>query len=270
MLLNTIRSEWLKIRSTKSVYWTTVLVAVIVWGLGAIMAWASGFSLQTALDDGEMDVVASMVETMSVSGAIFAFPVFGLMIILIQAVLLVTGEYGNGTAKSNVLAAPKRWQLPVAKWIVYGLIAAVVTVIVSVVSVYLYKWVAGLQIEDTSVLDGMSMSADDAWNVVARMTLFSVLGVGLAIGVAYLLRHTAGAMAVVLLWSLVLEDLVNFIPKVSDEIYPFMPFLNMRSAVNLNDVNNAAWGQGGSMIYFAAIALVVFLAGLVALRRRDA
>ena len=116
----------------------------------------------------------------------------------------------------------------------------------------------------------MSMSADDAWNVVARMTLFSVLGVGLAIGVAYLLRHTAGAMAVVLLWSLVLEDLVNFIPKVSDEIYPYMPFLNMRSAVNLNDVNNAAWGQGGSMIYFAAIALVVFLAGLVALRRRDA
>ena len=54
MLLNTIRSEWLKIRSTKSVYWTTVLVAVIVWGLGAIMAWASGFSLQTALDDGEI------------------------------------------------------------------------------------------------------------------------------------------------------------------------------------------------------------------------
>jgi ABC-2 type transport system permease protein len=270
MLLNTINSEWLKIRSTKSVYWTTALVALIVWGLGLIMGWASGMSLQQAIDDNDMGGAASMVDSMNVSGAIFAFPIFGLMIILIQAVLLVTGEYGNGTAKSNVLAAPKRWQLPVAKWIVYGVISAVITVVVSVIGIYLYKWIAGLQLEDTSVLDEVSMSADGAWTVVLRMTLFSVLGVGLAIGVAYLARRTAGAMAIVLLWSLVLEDLVNLIPKVNDKIYPYMPFWNMRNAVDLVDVPDAAWGQGGSMIYFALVCFVIFIAGLVALRRRDA
>lgn len=270
MLAHVIQAEWIKIRSTRAVYWTTGLVVVFSVAFAAFMGWATGMAYQLAVDDGNMEIAAVNAEAMNVSSALSGLSVFGVMIIMIQGALLVTGEYGNNTAKSNALAIPKRWQVPVAKFLVYGIIAAVATVIAGLLSVLMSRWVAGTQVDDAGVLEGISMSADDAWLVMARMVIYSLGGVAVAIGVAYLLRRTAGAMAVVLLWPLVLEEVPGMFPRVEEWVPQYMPFNNMIAAVNLNDVANAPWGQTGSIIYFLAICAAVFIAGVLLLRRRDA
>lgn len=270
MLAHAINAEWIKIRTTKAVYWTTALILVFSVGFSAFMGWANGFAVSTSLDDGNPELAMTAAAGFTVSNAVQGLVAFGIMVVLIQAVLLVTGEYGNNTAKSNVLAVPGRWQLPAAKFIVYGVIAAVVTVVSAVLSVWVNRWVAGTQVSDSALLDEVSLGADDAWMVVLRSVIYALGAVALAIGVAYLLRRTAGAMAVVLLWSLVIESLPMMFPKVRDWLPQYMPFNNMATAVNLQDVDGAPWGQTGSVIYFVVICLVVFVAGVVALRRRDA
>ncbi|MDN5683612.1 ABC transporter permease [Corynebacterium glyciniphilum] len=270
MLAHAINAEWIKIRTTKAVYWTSALIVVFSVAFGAFMGWANAMNYNMAVDDNNAELASISADGLSVASALLGLQLFGVMIILIQSALLVTGEYGNNTAKSNALAVPKRWQLPVAKFIVYGIIAAAITVISSVLSVIVTKWAAGTQIDDNAVLSNISLSADDAWTVILRMVIYSLGAVALAIGVAYLLRKTAGAMAVLLLWVLVLEELPGMIPKAKEWIPQYLPFKNIGNAVNLDDLANAPWGQTGSVIYFAVICLVIFILGTVVLRRRDA
>lgn len=270
MLAHTVNAEWIKIRTTRAVYWTTALIVIFSVAFGAFMGWANGMSYQMFLDDGEAEAAAANAAALNVPSALLGLQLFGVMIIMIQSALLVTGEYGNNTAKSNALAVPKRWHLPVAKFLVYGVLATVVTVVSGLLSVVATRWVAGTQVDDDDVLSGIAMSADDAWMVMGRMLIYSLGAAALAIGAAYLLRRTAGAIAVVLLWVLVLEEIPGMFPRVDEWVPQYMPFNNITSAVNLNDVANAPWGQVGSVIYFVVICVAVFIAGVIALRRRDA
>ncbi|MEY8565809.1 ABC transporter permease [Corynebacterium sp.] len=270
MLAHAINAEWIKIRTTKAVYWTSALIIVFSVAFAAFLSWANAMSYQMFVDDGDLETAAINAQALNVAGALMGLQMFGVMIILIQSALLVTGEYGNSTAKSNALAVPKRWQLPVAKFIVYGVIAAVITLLSAVLSVLTSRWIAGLQIDDDAILSNISFSADDAWTVILRMVVYAVGAVALAIGVAYLLRKTAGAMAVLLLWVLVLEEVPGMFPKVKEWVPQYLPFKNIGSAVNLNDVANAPWGQTGSVIFFLVVCLVIFVVGTVTLRRRDA
>lgn len=270
MLAHAINAEWIKIRTTKAVYWTSALIVVFSAAFAALMGWSNAFAYNSAVDNNEAELAATSLNGLDVPNALLGLQLFGVMVILIQGTLLVTGEYGNNTAKSNALAVPKRWQLPVAKFVVYGIIAAVITVISALVSVLVMKLVAGTQITDGDLLSEVSMSADGAWTSLARMVVYTLGAVAVAIGVGYLLRRTAGAMALVLLWVLVLEDAFSWFPKVDEWVPQYMPFKNIGNAVNLNDMANAPWGQTGSVIYFAVICLVIFIIGTVVLRRRDA
>lgn len=272
MLLNTINAEWIKMRSTRSFYWTTALIVLFAVGWSLLMGFANGYAWQDAVDSGNAEDLASLgdpADLFDVSTAVSGLQLFGIMIVIIQAVILVTGEYGNGTAKLSALAAPRRWQLPVAKSLVYGVIVAVLFLIMSVVSVWLTALTATAQVEDSSITGELSMSADGAWSVVLLMVLASVLIVMVSVGVGYLLRRTAGAVALLLLWVLLLEDLVGMIPKVGDWVTPYLPFKNMNAAISQSALADAPWGVGGSVVYFVVFSVIVFGAGVIVLRKRD-
>ena len=44
----------------------------------------------------------------------------------------------------------------------------------------------------------------------------------------------------------------------------------MDAAVSGTDIADAPWGHAGSLIYFIAWAVVIFVAGVIVLRKRDA
>lgn len=272
MLVNTMRSEWIKLRSTKSFYWTTVLIIAFAVGWALLMGFANGYAYQDALDTDNVANLASFgdpADVFGVSTAVSGLQLFGIMIVIVQAVIIVTGEYANGTARISALAAPRRWQLPVAKAIVYGTITAVLFLVMGILSVVLMSVTARAQLADTSLADSLALSADGAWSVLLLLVLESVLVVAIAVGVGYLLRRTAGAVALLLLWVLLLEDLLGAIPKVGDWITPYLPFKNMNAGILQEPLADAPWGVGGSVAYFAVFSLVVFVAGILVLRRRD-
>lgn len=269
-MLNVIQSEWIKLRTTKSLYWTTALVLVLSLGMAMLMGGVTGSSLTSEEIKKDPEAYAVIASGISPESALTGMTLIGVMIIIIQAVMFVTSEYSSNVSKPTLLATPKRISVPFAKLLVYGVFATVLSFITSILCMFVMRWALSWNIKEDKLLEPMDFNGD-AWTTIFRLCLKIFLVVALSIGVGYLLRHTAGSIALLLLWPLLVEGiLIGLLPKVKDWLPPYMPFGNIDAAVGLRDVSDAPWGQIGSMLYFAAWAVVVFAAGVIVLKRRDA
>lgn len=267
----TLKSEWIKLRTTKALWYTSALVILFAMAFAILTGMGMGMSLSSEEVKKDPVLYASLMDSVAADQAFVGFSLFSLMVIIIQAVMFVTTEYSNNSSKTTLLGTPTRWQVPVAKFLVYGFIAALISLISMVISVLAMRWALSWNVDDQKILDLISLSADGVWKSLGLNVLYSVLVVMLSIGVGYLVRHTAGAIAIILLWKLVIEGLViGQIPKIKEWLPPYMPFQNMDSGVMGMEVTDAPWGPTGSIIYFAVWAIVVFVAGVITLKKRDA
>ena len=259
MLVNSIRAEWTKLASTKSFAWTSILIVVLSWAFAALMGWGS----KTALDSMNPDDMTN-VPTLDAVTAVQGFELFGVMVIIIMATLLVTTEYRFKTITETIMMTPKRPIIALSKTIVYGLVAVVLSFFSTITSVLLFKWLAGDYGSEMKVFSGSSA------RVYVSTAVEALLVVVMSVGVAFLVRQTAGAIAIMLLWKLVLEDLITLIPKVGTHIKGYRPFANLSAWVSDAKLDGAPWGSTGSVIYFAVWALVLFAIGVAVLVKRDA
>lgn len=269
--MNTVKSEWIKLSTTKALWATSVLILFFCVGMAIIMGWAGGITLSNPELAKDPELAASMATMTNPNQAFAGFISFGIMVIIIQAVMMVTSEYGNGTAKSTLLGTPKRTPVPLAKFVVYGVIAGVISFISLVLSVLAMRWAMSWNVDDPELLGKIALGAEGVWKHIGLHTLYGVASVMLSIGVAYLIRHTAGAIAALLLWKLVIEGMVIVsIPKVKEWLPSYMPFGNMDAGAAGRELPDAPWGAAGSVLYFLAWCVVFFIAGIVILRKRDA
>ena len=88
-----------------------------------------------------------------------------------------------------------------------------------------------------------------------------------------LLRHTAGAVTVLLLWPLLVEPLLGNLPGRGWEIGPYLPFAKVFRFLEVQWLfpeYAMHWGAWGSLGYFTGIVGAIFVAALVTVNRRDA
>ena len=138
MMVNSIRAEWTKLASTKSFAWTSILIVVLSWAFAALMGWGS----KTALDSMDPEDMTDVPRIDAIT-AIQGFELFGVMVIIIMATLLVTTEYRFKTINETIMMTPKRPIIAIAKTIVYGLVAVVLSFFSTITSVLVFKWLAG-------------------------------------------------------------------------------------------------------------------------------
>jgi energy-coupling factor transporter ATP-binding protein EcfA2 len=126
----------------------------------------------------------------------------------------------------------------------------------------------------TATIDGKAYrELRDPLRTVGAISLFAALAAVLGVAVAALLRHSAGAVAVLLMWPLVAEPILGNPPNIGSEVGPYLPFGNaflFTGVVWLYPVYDMPWGERGSLLYFAAVVAVVFAAAIVVANRRDA
>jgi hypothetical protein len=99
------------------------------------------------------------------------------------------------------------------------------------------------------------------------------LAATLGVGVGALLRAGPGAVAVLLLWPLVVEPILGNLPDVGPKVGPYLPFGNIFVVTEvpwLYPPYAMPWGPVGSLVYFAALVIVVFDAAIIVLNARDA
>ncbi|WP_319058222.1 ABC transporter permease subunit [Streptomyces europaeiscabiei] len=198
-----ISSEWTKIKSVRSTIWTLGVFVVLVIGLGLLFALIAA-STDTNLE-GESPLVLGL---------------FGLMIgsvcILTLGVLTTASEYGTGMIRTTMAACPSRGRVLLAKAIVF--FALTFTVTLATTAFVGFAQVAILEGNGATSPDG-----DEWFKATVGVSLFLALFGLLALLMGSLIRHSAGAITLML--GVFLAPLVIAIFMFSESLKDVQEFL---------------------------------------------
>ncbi|MGC0363924.1 ABC-2 type transport system permease protein [Rhodococcus sp. 27YEA15] len=260
-----LSAERIKITTTKSPLWCTVIIIALALGVAWMIGRSSSSSISSYNDhaaEGTSDL-EKFLPTFAEAG--LGVSGFGIMVLMIMAALAVTSEYRFGVIRTTFQAVPDRRSVLIAKVALLGSFGALLTFVLMFGALAVTRWSAG-----TEGSVNLALDSADAWRAVYGVPIFAFLCVILAIGVGTLLRQSAGAIALLLLWPLLIESLFGMFGSFGRAVTPFLPFANADHFLGNTSGTNFHWGPWGSLIYFAAFVLVVFGAGLVVADRRDA
>ena len=232
-----LNAERVKLTTTRSPLWSAIAVAVLSLGLAAIQA-------STVYGPGPLEP----------EKAAMGVAVFGVPVLMILSALTVTNEYRSGLIRTTFMAVPNRTLVLAAKATVAAAFSSFYAAVMAAASIV----VAHSHLE---------------WRLVGGIALYAALAAVVGVAVGALLRASAGAVAVLLLWPLVAEPLLGNMPNISTRVGPYLPFGNAFRFIDvtwLYPYYAMPWGPLGSIVYFAGVAAALFVAALVTVNRRDA
>ena len=252
--MSLITVERIKLFSTRSPYWC----------LAAIVAASALFGLLI----GSVERGHQAIPYFALRGV-----GLGMSIFMVLAALAVTTEYRFNTLKSTFLAAPKRVNVLLAKTLLLAGLGAVVGFVCAIGAFFLTKALAK-EPPAPLVLEGQ------IWRQVAGYAALFAIAAVISVSVGTLLRQSAGAIALLLLWPLLIEQLFTLIPTVGPKAGPWLPFaagdrfVTPTSVPSDGDFNGVVDATGPTpvqgLLVFLATAVVLWLIAAAVLKRRDA
>ena len=251
-----LRSEFTKIRSVRSTYWTLLALVVVTVGFGALASW--GVATHGHPGPG-FDPTAQSLGGLYISQ----------LIIGVLGVLVISSEYGSGMIRTTLTTMPRRGTLIAAKAVVFAAVAFVTGLITCFASFFLGQALMSSHHISTT------LGAPNVLRAVIGGALFLTACGLLAFGIGLLLRHTAGAISTVVGLLFVLSILINFIPQSwQDHVTKWIP---ADAGVQIWSVVRVPAGKGTPMFapwtgfaVFCGYAAIALIAGLVLFRKRDA
>jgi ABC-2 type transport system permease protein len=254
-LAGALRSEFTKIRSVRSTYWTLLALVVVTVGFGALASW--GVATHDSHPGPGFDPTAQSLGGLYISQLIMG----------VLGVLVITAEYSTGMIRTTLTTLPRRGTIVAAKAIVFAVVAFVTGLITSFASFFLGQALMSSHHISTTIGQPHVLRA-----VIGGALFLTACGL-LAFGIGLLLRHTAGAISTVVGLLFVLTILINFLPHSwqndVDKWVPAMAGTRIWNTVPSHDGPPmfAPWTGFAVFCGYAAIALI---AGLVLFRKRDA
>jgi ABC-2 type transport system permease protein len=244
LLPDLLRSEWTKLRSVRSTYWTLLAAAAATIGLGAILCavYVSHYSHLSLQDRARFNAAS-----FSLSGIMLAQLAVGVL-----GVLIITSEYSTGMIRATFTATPQRRLVLGAKAAVF----AGVMIVIGIASCFA-AFFAG-----QAILGGHNLQTTIGHPGVLRAVVggglyLAVLGL-LSLGIGTLIRHTAGAIAAVFGLILVLPGIISALPSSwSNAIGPYLPSTAGQAVFNVGHRFHelAPWAGFGIFCAYAAAAL---------------
>jgi len=254
-LLDVLRSEFLKLRSVPSTFWTLTVAVLSNVGLGA----ASGAVLAGRLSASEKATADGV--RLALAGIHLSQIAFGVL-----GVLVITGEYGTGMIRATLSAVPQRRTVLTAKALVFTATALVVGTLSSFGAYFAFQ--AALPAGDSlksSLADPGVLRA-----VFGGGLYLAALGL-LGLGLGAVIRVSAGAIAVLFGLLFVPPILLAMLPHSwQTTVGPYVPMQageQIYVAVSHEAAALAPWAGFGVFTLYAAFALGL---GLFLINRRDA
>lgn len=187
--LRLLRSEWIKLWTLRSTWWTLGSTVVIMAGFALMMAVVVQF-LSDQMGDTEMpaDEQASVDSLFGAPTVIAGGYEFAALVVAVLGAMVITGEYSTGMIRSTFAAAPGRLGAFAAK----AAVLAVVTAVLTTVSLLL-GWLVSYPILNANDMTLDWSNGDDVRKLYG-VVIYTVLVALFALGIGTLLRHTAGAI----------------------------------------------------------------------------
>jgi hypothetical protein len=251
----TLRSEFTKLRSVRSTYFT----------LAAFFLAGVVFSI-IATDGNRGNATSPLFDSTATSlrGAVY----LGELIIVVIGALMITSEYGTRMMGTSLTAMPRRGVLYAAKAVVLTCVTLTVALITSFASFFVGQAILA------STHAGASITSPDALRAVLLSALFVTCCALLAFGLGAIIRYTAGAVTtlfgVVFLIPLLAQALPSNWFQAMARWLPGGIALNPMIATRPDPGGPPLWGPYGELAVFAGYALIAVLAGAVLFLRRDA
>ncbi|MFI8994335.1 ABC transporter permease subunit [Streptomyces sp. NPDC053542] len=248
-----LASEWTKIKSVRSTVWTLSVMIVLVLGVGTL----TGFGISASGTD---------LRGASPLGFGMFGMLLGLMCVITLGVLCISSEYGTGMIRTTLTACPSRARVLAAKAIVFFVLSFVVTAVTTTL-------VALIETGLLSGQGGATPSGSEWFKATVGVSLYvAMLGL-LALSVGALLRHSAGAITIMI--GLVLLPLVLALFMMAESLRDLREFLFEYSIPSQLGVmySNAVAASGPSgwdpLWIVTGLTAVVLGGAFVALHQRD-
>jgi ABC-2 type transport system permease protein len=171
-----VTAELIKLRTT-SMWWVFALVSFVLWALTFFINWET---VSTPYDDGPDP--AAVATTLYTSGQFF-----GLLMVMLLASIVVTGEFQHQTATTTFLQTPRRELVVLAKLAVGMLMGLLVWLVTTLLNVGIGAALISGSGGETRLGDGEVLTAIGL-NGLAY-ALWAILGIGGGI----LIRSQLGA-----------------------------------------------------------------------------
>lgn len=255
-LADALRCEWTKARTVPSTRWTLVAAAVLGIGLGALVSALSARQYAK-----EAPSTRALWDPTSVSGAGLAIAQLAIGVL---GIMVITSEYSTGAIRTSLTAVPRRGRFLAAK----ALVIAGMTFVVADITAFAAFFIGQALISGHAPT--ASLGQPHVLRALVGCGLYGALiGLfGLALGT--LLRHAAGAIAVLVAVIFVLPAIAAALPSsIEHTVEKYWPTqAGQQVTVVVRGAHSLSpWAGLGLMCLLVAIALS---ASLVLLNRRDA
>ncbi len=252
---NVLRSEWTKLRTVRSAYWTTLIAVLSAVGLGALICARTAYNINR----GDQGVIGFDPTLTSLNGIYIAQIAAGAL-----GVLTISSEYGTGMIRATLGAVPQRRAMLAAKALVFAAAALIAGEIMSFAAFTLGQ----------ALLSGAHAGASLGQPGVLRATIGGGLyltAVGLlGFGLGALIRHTAGALSAFFGILFALRGLVDILPSSwQADVSKYMPPNAGSQIITVIRGHDTLppWAGLGVLSLYAAAAIT---AATMLISRRDA
>ncbi|MCI3225040.1 ABC transporter permease subunit [Streptomyces sp. NP-1717] len=245
-----LASEWTKIRSVRSTMWTLGVMIVLMVGVGGLAAWAVSLS--------EADLGAESALPLGFFGALLSS-----ICVITLGVLTIASEYGTGMIRTTLTACPSRGRVLAAKSLVFFLLVLTITTVTAAL-------VGGVQV---ALLDGRAPTGQEWLQATLGVGLYLALLGLMSLGVGALIRHSAGAITImigVVLLPLVLA-MFMFSSSLVDVQQALFEYSIPSQIAVLYDTSMTGSGPSGwdPLFIGTAVSAVVMAFAFFSLDRRD-
>jgi ABC-type transport system involved in multi-copper enzyme maturation permease subunit len=249
-----LRSEFTKIRSVRSTYWTLFALVVVTVGFGALACWGAATHEHGPFFDATQRSLGGLYISQLIIGVL--------------GVLVISAEYSTGMIRTTLSTMPYRGTIVAAKAVVFTVVAFVTGLITCFASFFIGQ--AFLSSHHLNATLGQPNVLRAVIGGALFLTVCGLLGFGLGL----LLRHTAGAISAVVVLLFVITLLTGFLPQSwQNDIEKWIPAFagtQIWTTIAAGPGSTPMFSPWTGFAVFCGYAAIAVLAGLALFRRRDA
>ncbi|MBF6212354.1 ABC transporter permease [Nocardia puris] len=253
-LARSVRSELTKLSWRNSFWYTVVPLAILIPVL-------INFGIAKATQEQAFNGSGGM-ET---NNSTYWILIFATFILMSGGVTSLCAEFKDKTVETAFGIQARRWLLPVSKLIVFGAISGVTSLLTT------FILVGGFPRLFPDVWGKVDAFSSVGVRLLICVPIFTMLICALGLGLSALLPKPGLVVMIVLLWKFGVEVFVTFVPgDLGIMLQRLSPFKNGELGVGqMSTIKTLFGGPTGSLLYFAALCLAIFVIGTVRLSTGD-
>ena len=194
-LKDTLQSEFIKLRSVRSTYWT--LLALVL----ASIAWA-GFDCAGIVSHWPQDRGFNPANA-SLTGQV----ALGELIIVTLGALVITSEYSTGMIRTSLTVMPRRGVLYAAKAIAFAVVSLTLSLVTSLAAFFTGQAILSDKHLNTTLAQPFALRA-----VLLSAAVVTAFGL-IAYGAGAIIRNSAGAITAILGMVFLIPLLAQALPN---------------------------------------------------------